>query len=246
MRLRHVAARFLSVGAGRRPMFETMGFQDGSTGLYEAGLSVRGLDWADDAAFAAGYAAIERFYAGLRPFLASASIVDRFADGGLAWWQIRAGGSSRLVVVALSLETAEGAAPGRIAVPSPRARISVLGREASVRKAPARIESSAPNVPTVRIAPTRPSARSVPSIRIGPNARSGPPAQAAPIVPTGNLPASTGRSPARQARSAPRASRRARLRLGSARTIGPRTSGANPVPAAGIIPPSLLSSNNFR
>jgi len=121
MRLRHVAARFLSVGAGRRPMFETMGFQDGSTGLYEAGLSLRGLDWADDAAFAAGYAAIERFYAGLRPFLASASIVDRFADGGLAWWQIRAGGSSRLVVVALSLETAEGAAPGRIAVPIAKA-----------------------------------------------------------------------------------------------------------------------------
>lgn len=117
MRLRHVAARFLSVGAGRRPMFETMGFQDGSTGLYEAGLSVRGLDWADDAVFAAGYAAIERFYVGLRPFLASAAIIDRSVDDGLAWWQIRAGDSARLVVVALSLETAEGTAPGRIAIP---------------------------------------------------------------------------------------------------------------------------------
>lgn len=121
MRLRHVAARLVSVGAGRRPLFETMGFQDGSTGLYEAGLSVRGLDWANDAAFAAGYAAIERFYAGLRPFLASAAIAGRFVDDGLAWWQIRAPGSSRLLVVALSLETAEGSSPGVVSIPIDKA-----------------------------------------------------------------------------------------------------------------------------
>jgi len=117
MRLRHGMARFLSVGRGRRPMFETMGFQDCSTGLYEAGLSIRGLDWADDAVFAAGYASIERLYARMRPFLDAAFIAERHVEPGYAWWQIRGAGRSRLVVVAASLETAEGQSPGRLSIP---------------------------------------------------------------------------------------------------------------------------------
>lgn len=117
MRLRHGMARFLSVGRGRRPMFETMGFQDGSTGLYEAGLSIKGLDWADDATFAAAYTAIEGLYSRLRPFMSAAGIVERRVEDAYAWWQIRGESRSRLIVVAASLETAEGAAPGRISIP---------------------------------------------------------------------------------------------------------------------------------
>jgi hypothetical protein len=117
MRLRHAMARFLSVGKGRRPMFETMGFQDNSTGLYEAGLSTKGLDWADDTKFAAGYASIERLYARLRPFLDSGWIEARHIEASHAWWQVRGAGRDRLVIAAASLETAEGLAPGRISVP---------------------------------------------------------------------------------------------------------------------------------
>ena len=117
MRLRHGMARFLSAGKGRRPMFETMGFQDGSTGLYEAGFSIRGLDWADDTGFAAGYASIERLYARLRPFLDAGTIVARGVEDGYAWWQVSGKGRSRLVAVAVSLETAEGIAPGRLSIP---------------------------------------------------------------------------------------------------------------------------------
>lgn len=117
MRLRHGMSRFLSVGKGRRPLFETMGFQDGSTGLYESGLSTKGLDWADDALFASGYAAIERLYASMRPFIDSAFIAERFVDNGYAWWQIRGQGRTRLLVVAVSLETAEGFAPGHLSIP---------------------------------------------------------------------------------------------------------------------------------
>jgi hypothetical protein len=117
MRLRHGVARFASVGAGRRPMFETMGFQDASTGLYEAGLSVRGLDWADDADFAAGYASIERLYARLKPFIDAAVIDERHVEAGYAWWQIHGESRSRLLIVVVSLETAEGQAPGRIQIP---------------------------------------------------------------------------------------------------------------------------------
>lgn len=117
MRLRHCLARFLSIGKGRRPLFETMGFQDGSTGLYESGLSTKGLDWADDSAFARGYAAIERLYASIRPFIDTAYIAERFVDSGYAWWHIRDKGRTRLIVVAASLETAEGLPPGSVSIP---------------------------------------------------------------------------------------------------------------------------------
>ncbi|OHD15281.1 MAG: hypothetical protein A2Y38_10725 [Spirochaetes bacterium GWB1_59_5] len=117
MRLRHGAARFLSVGRGRRPMFETMGFQDGSIGLYEAGLSIRGLEWADDKAFAVGYASIERLHKRMKSFLAAAYIAERHVEPGYAWWQIRGAGRTRLIVAVVSLETAEGVAPGRISIP---------------------------------------------------------------------------------------------------------------------------------
>lgn len=128
MRLRHGVARFLSVGRGRRPMFETMGYQDGSTGLYEAGLSIRGLDWADDKSFAAGYASIERLYNRMKPFLAAAYIAERHVEPAYAWWQIRGEGRSRLIVVVASLETAEGGAPGRVSIPLDAAWGDMEGR----------------------------------------------------------------------------------------------------------------------
>ncbi len=128
MRLRHAMARFLSVGEGRRPMFETMGFQDNSTGLYEAGLSTKGLDWADDTGFAAGYASIERLYARLRPFLDSGRIDARHIEASYAWWQIRGTGTDRLLIAAASLETAEGLSPGRISVPVDAAWGDMEGR----------------------------------------------------------------------------------------------------------------------
>lgn len=115
--LRHALARFLSVGKGRRPMFETMGYQDGSTGLYEAGLSTKGLDWADSTDFARAYVAVERLYSSLRPFIDSAEIAERAVEPGYAWWQIKGKGRDRLVVAVAALETAEGAPPGKIKIP---------------------------------------------------------------------------------------------------------------------------------
>lgn len=128
MRLRHGVARLLSVGAARRPMFETMGYQDGSTGLYEAGLSIRGLDWADNAEFASGYAATERLYARIRSCLDTGIIDERHVEPGFAWWQIHGDSRSRLVIAAVSLETAEGQAPGRIQIPVDQAWGDLEGR----------------------------------------------------------------------------------------------------------------------
>lgn len=117
MHLRHATARFLSVGSGHRPMFETMGMQDGSIGLYASNIENKGLDWRDDAPFAAGYASIERLYARLRPFLDAAAFGARLVDDDKAWWLIHGENRARLVVVAASLETAHGRAPGTVTIP---------------------------------------------------------------------------------------------------------------------------------
>lgn len=117
MVLRHFFARFISVGQGKRPFFETMGLQDGSSGLYESGLSVRGLDWADDASFAQAYTLIEQLYNRLAAFLSEGVIVSRHVEAEYAWWIVGSGkadNADRLIVLAVSLETAEGRAPGNI------------------------------------------------------------------------------------------------------------------------------------
>ncbi len=114
MHLRHGLARFISVGPVRRPLYETMGGQDLSGGIYEAETSVRGLSWADDACFARGYAAIERLYKRLRPFLDNGVIGSHFIAPGYAWWIVHGKSPGRLLVVACSLETAEGRDPGQL------------------------------------------------------------------------------------------------------------------------------------
>ncbi|MCX7023702.1 MAG: hypothetical protein NT080_03685 [Spirochaetes bacterium] len=116
--LRHFVARFLSVGAGRRPLYETMGYQDLSYGLYEANISPENLIWVDDTAAAARYACIERVYARIRPFLDSAKIVERQTGAELAWWIIRGSDPSRVVACAASLETADGNDLGRFLIPT--------------------------------------------------------------------------------------------------------------------------------
>ncbi len=114
MHLRHGLARFVSVGPVRRPMYETMGFQDLSSGIYEAETSVKGLAWADDASFADAYAAIERLYRRLRPFLDNGVLGSHFIAPDYAWWIVHGQSPGRQLIVACSLETAEGRAPGRL------------------------------------------------------------------------------------------------------------------------------------
>jgi len=112
MHLRHGLARFISAGPVRRPLYETMGGQDLSGGIYEAETSIQGLSWADDAGFARAYAAIERLYRRLRPFLDNGVIGSHFIAPGYAWWIVHGKSPGRLLVVACSLETAEGKDPG--------------------------------------------------------------------------------------------------------------------------------------
>ncbi|GAB1431540.1 hypothetical protein MASR2M29_01650 [Spirochaetota bacterium] len=116
MHLRHAFAHFISVGRAKRPLFETMGFQDGSSGLYEAGLSVRGLDWADDAMFAQGYTLIEKLHDRFRNLFASGRITERHVEAEYAWWMVKSEDEPGIVVIAASLETAEGRAPGNISI----------------------------------------------------------------------------------------------------------------------------------
>jgi hypothetical protein len=137
MGLRHAVARFLSVGGGRRPLYEVMGFQDLSTGLYESSLASKGLQWNGNAAFAKAYAGTEGLYRRLRPFLDTAAITARYVCETYAWWIIvpagRSGPPHRVVVVALSLETGEGLDPGYIEIPLPGSWGELEGR---VRRIP--------------------------------------------------------------------------------------------------------------
>ncbi len=115
--LRHFVARFLSVGAGRRPLHETMGYQDLSHGLYAAGVSAAEMTWVGDVEAARRYVRIERVYAALKPFMARAAIAERRTAPGLAWWIARGGESGRAVVCVAALETADKTAPGRVEIP---------------------------------------------------------------------------------------------------------------------------------
>lgn len=103
------------------PLYEVMGFQDLSTGLYESSLASKGLQWNDNTGFAVAYAATEGLYRRLRPFLDTAAIAGYYVCETYAWWIIvpagRSGPPPRLVVVALSLETGEGLDPGCIDIP---------------------------------------------------------------------------------------------------------------------------------
>jgi len=115
--LRRFVARFSSCGAGRRPLYETMGFRDRSPGLYEATIAVRCLDWRDDAAFSALCARIDRLRERFGTFLEGAWLAERMAADGLAWWFLRGRDPGRFLVAVASLETADGRDLDRIAIP---------------------------------------------------------------------------------------------------------------------------------
>lgn len=115
--LRHFVARFSSCGAGRRPLYEVMGFQDRSWGLYDANVSTRNLAWENDEAAARAYALVERAYERHRAFLDQARIAERFVEDGLAWWILRGRDASRCLVAVAALETAEGRDRERFTIP---------------------------------------------------------------------------------------------------------------------------------
>ncbi|MBN1241756.1 MAG: hypothetical protein JXA15_03500 [Spirochaetales bacterium] len=115
--LRRFIARFASCGAGRRPLYETMGFRDRSAGLYEATIAALNLEWRDDADFTALCARVDRLRERFGSFLEGAWMAERMAADGLAWWFLRGRDPGRFLVAVASLETADGRDLDRIAIP---------------------------------------------------------------------------------------------------------------------------------
>jgi hypothetical protein len=117
MLLRHFVSRFLGCGTARRPKYEAMGSQDLSHGLYRVNVKDQNLDWVGDTNFNEWYHRIEDVWEEHRAFLANGELADWYADDRNAWWVIHDG--SRVLVAAVSLETAEGFDCGGFTIPLP-------------------------------------------------------------------------------------------------------------------------------
>lgn len=81
--LRMLLARLSSAGKGRRPMYEVMGNQDMTFGLYEANNRPISLEWRNDGEFFHSQEAVRRFLKAVEPILAVSCI--RETQLGPAW-----------------------------------------------------------------------------------------------------------------------------------------------------------------
>ncbi len=86
--LRILLAGLGSAGKGRRPMYEVMGNQDMTTGLYEANNQPVSLEWRNDREFFEQQEKLRRFLSGLRPVLAVSEIRQVQIEAGWAFWCI--------------------------------------------------------------------------------------------------------------------------------------------------------------
>lgn len=83
MLLRMLLARLSSAGRGRRPMYEVMGNQDMTSGLYEANNRPVSLEWRNDGEFFGYQESVRRFFKAVEPVLAASCI--RETQTGQAW-----------------------------------------------------------------------------------------------------------------------------------------------------------------
>jgi hypothetical protein len=98
MRMRHFLARFISVGAARRPKYEVIGSQDLSYGLYDANVKEVNLHWVGDEVYNQGYHFLETVYDQCRDVLDYGTIIRRQVESQFAWWVVQ---REEMLVVAL-------------------------------------------------------------------------------------------------------------------------------------------------
>jgi hypothetical protein len=101
LKLRHFLARFLSCGAAPRPMYEVMGAQDLSYGLYEANIAEKSLTWVGDQTYNHAYHLMEDVYEPLHDFLAQAHMAAHFAAPLYAWWRFEDHQQALIALIAL-------------------------------------------------------------------------------------------------------------------------------------------------
>lgn len=118
LRLRYFAARFSSCGRGLRPLYETVGLQDGSWGLYAANVSESCVRWAGDAALNAFRHDLDDEYERLREELAFGRPVRERVEEGWAWWVVL--GPSRVLAFAAAWAPVPAARLDLAALEGPR------------------------------------------------------------------------------------------------------------------------------
>jgi len=86
--LRHLLARFVTAGVGLRPKYETMGCQDGSTGIFTANNEPRSLAWGEDRLALAAYHLIEDCFEQVRDRWLDGRVVASFVHEDHCWWRV--------------------------------------------------------------------------------------------------------------------------------------------------------------
>ncbi|MEN2998065.1 MAG: hypothetical protein ABDH28_03395 [Brevinematia bacterium] len=86
--LRFFLSRFASAGEGRRPKYECIGINEGTTGLYEANISLKTLEWKNDKDINEAYHNIEDTYLKLQKTIKEGNIEKVSAKGKVVFWKI--------------------------------------------------------------------------------------------------------------------------------------------------------------
>lgn len=106
LKLRHFVSRFISVGYGRRPKYEVMGFQDRSYGLHMANVKDCNLHWQDDKEFNNFYHYLEDIYEKYKHILSNGEIIKKDISDYASWWMIKF--KEEIIICALKHEEDHG------------------------------------------------------------------------------------------------------------------------------------------
>ncbi len=110
VRRNHFLSRFLGCGGGRRSKYESMGLNDGSSGLTASLREKKNLEWSEDRESLEFYHNLEDIYDRLKPVLEKGEIVYSHLDDRVFWWIIRKG--RELLVPIISVENEDMLPPG--------------------------------------------------------------------------------------------------------------------------------------
>jgi hypothetical protein len=97
--LRMFLSRFGSAGDGFRPKYECIGTQDGSLGLFEANISTKILDWADNRRINNAYHNIEDVFESNKNLILNGTIEFIKSKGKVVYWKISDSRESIVCVV---------------------------------------------------------------------------------------------------------------------------------------------------
>ena len=114
VRRNHFLSRFLGCGGGRRCKYESMGLNDGSSGLTASLRERKNLEWSEDRESLEFYHHLEDVYDKNKVLLEKGEIIDSHLDDRIFWWIIKKG--RELLIPVISVENEDMLPPGECAI----------------------------------------------------------------------------------------------------------------------------------